>query len=165
MIILGLDPGFGTMGYGVIEKDARGNCRAVDYGVVKTPASENFAVRLCMLEQGVNALFDKFSPEEAAMEELFFSKNVTTGIAVAHARGVILTTCCKRCGRIFEYTPNQIKQALTGYGRADKGQMQRCVASHLRLPSVPRPDDAADALGVALCHAFTNRFSGLFGIK
>ena len=165
MIILGLDPGIGTMGYGVIEKDARGNCRAVDYGVVKTPANENFAVRLCMLEDGVNAIFDKFKPEEAAMEELFFSKNVTTGIAVAHARGVIMLTCNKRCGKLFEYTPNQIKQALTGYGGADKGQMQRVVAAHLRLNTIPRPDDAADALGVALCHAFTNRFANMFGVK
>lgn len=165
MIILGLDPGYGTMGYGVIEKDARGNCRAVDYGVVKTPKEENFAVRLCILEEGVNALFDKFHPDEAAMEELFFSKNVTTGIAVAHARGVMLLTCNKRCGRIFEYTPNQIKQALTGYGGADKIQMQRCVTSHLHLTKIPRPDDAADALAVALCHAFTSRFSGLFGVK
>ncbi len=165
MVILGLDPGYGTMGYGVVEKDARGNCAAVDYGVVKTPASENFAVRLCMLEEGVNALFDKFHPEEAAMEELFFSKNITTGIAVAHARGVMLLTCNKRCGRIFEYTPNEIKQALTGYGKADKGQMQRVVASHLRLNAPPRPDDAADALAVALCHAFTNRFAGLFSLR
>ncbi len=165
MIILGLDPGYGTMGFGVVEKDARGNCAAVDYGTVKTPASENFAVRLCMLEEGVNALFDKYRPEEAAMEELFFSKNVTTGIAVAHARGVMLLTCNKRCGKIFEYTPNQIKQALTGYGGADKQQMQRVVASHLRLKSIPRPDDAADALAVALCHAFTSRFANLFGIK
>ncbi len=165
MIILGLDPGYGTIGYGVIEKDARGNCRAVDYGVVKTPAGETFPVRLCILEQGVNALFDKFHPEEAAMEELFFSKNVTTGIAVAHARGVMMLACNKRCGKLFEYTPNQIKQALTGYGGADKGQMQRVVASHLRLNSIPRPDDAADALAVALCHAFTSRFSGMFGVK
>ncbi len=165
MIILGLDPGYGTMGYGVIEKDARGNCSPVDFGVVKTPASENFAVRLCILEEGVNALFDKFHPEEAAMEELFFSKNVTTGIAVAHARGVMLLTCNKRCGRIFEYTPNQIKQALTGWGGADKIQMQKCVQSHLRLSAIPRPDDAADALAVALCHAFTSRFSSLFGVK
>lgn len=165
MIILGLDPGYGTMGYGVIEKDARGNCSAVDYGVVKTPANENFAVRLCILEEGVNRIFDKFQPEEAAMEELFFAKNVTTGIQVAHARGVMLLTCNKRCGRIFEYTPNQIKQALTGYGGADKGQMQRVVASHLRLKSIPRPDDAADALGVALCHAFTSRFANMFGVK
>ena len=165
MVILGLDPGYGTMGYGVIEKDANGNCSAVDFGVVRTPASENFAVRLCILEEGVNALFDKFHPEEAAMEELFFSKNITTGIAVAHARGVMLLTCNKRCGRIFEYTPNQIKQALTGYGAADKGQMQRVVASHLRLKSVPRPGDAADALAVALCHAFTSRFSAMFGVR
>ena len=150
MIILGLDPGIGTMGYGVIEKDARGNCSAVDFGVVKTPKDENLAVRLCILEEGVNKIFDK---------------NITTGIAVAHARGVMLMTCCKRCGRIFEYTPNQIKQALTGYGKADKGQMQRVVASHLRLTSIPRPDDAADALGVALCHAFTSRFANLFGIR
>ena len=165
MIILGLDPGIGTMGYGVIEKDARGNCAAVDYGVVKTPSNENLAVRLCILEEGVNALFDKFHPEETALEELFFSKNITTGIAVAQARGVILLTSNKRCGRIFEYTPNQIKQALTGYGAADKGQMQRVVAAHLRLPRPPRPDDAADALGVALCHAFTSRFGILFGVK
>ncbi len=164
MIILGLDPGIGTMGYGVIEKDARGNCRAVDYGVVKTPAGENLAVRLCILEEGVNAVFEKFKPEEVAMEELFFSKNVTTGIAVAHARGVMLMTCAKRCGKIFEYTPNQIKQALTGYGKADKIQMQRVVQSHLRLDKIPRPDDAADALAVALCHAFTSRFSNLFSI-
>ena len=165
MIILGLDPGLGTMGYGVIEKDANGNCAAVDYGVVKTPASENLAVRLCILEDGVNKIFDRFKPDEAAMEELFFSKNITTGIAVAQARGVMLLTCNKRCGRIFEYTPNQIKQALTGYGAADKIQMQRTVASHLRLKNVPRPDDAADALAVALCHAFTSRFASLFGIR
>ncbi len=165
MIILGLDPGIGTMGYGVIEKSERGDCRAVDYGVVKTPKAENLAVRLCILEEGLNAVFDRFRPDEAAMEELFFSKNITTGIAVAHARGVMLMTCAKRCGRIFEYTPNQIKQALTGYGRADKVQMQRVVAAHLKLASVPRPDDAADALGVALCHAFTSRFGSLFGIR
>lgn len=165
MIILGLDPGIGTMGYGVVEKDVRGNCSAVDFGVVRTPKDENLAVRLCILEEGVNALFDKFSPEEVAMEELFFSKNITTGIAVAHARGVMMLACNKRCGKIFEYTPNQIKQALTGYGRADKPQMQKVVASHLRLSAIPRPDDAADALGVALCHAFTSRFSGLFGIR
>ena len=153
------------MGYGVVEKDARGMCRAVDYGVVKTPKEENFAVRLCMLEEGVRRLFEKYQPEEAALEELFFSKNVTTGIAVAHARGVILLTCNKLCGRIYEYTPNQIKQALTGYGRADKLQMQRVVTSLLNLREVPRPDDAADALAVALCHAFTNRFSGMFEVR
>ncbi len=164
MVILGLDPGIGTMGYGVIEKDGRGNCKVLDYGVVTTPKEENLAVRLCILEEGVTAILDKFSPDEVAMEELFFTKNVTTGIAVAHARGVMMLTCNKRCGKIFEYTPNQIKQALTGYGRADKGQMQRCVTAHLHLNKIPRPDDAADALGVALCHAFTSRFGSYFQV-
>lgn len=165
MKILGLDPGLGTMGFGVIEKDGRGNCRPIDFGVVRTPQGENLAVRLCILEGDLNTLFDRYQPDEVAVEELFFSKNVTTGIAVAHARGVMLMTCAKRCGRLFEYTPNQIKQALTGYGGADKVQMQRVVASHLRLSKIPRPDDAADALGVALCHAFTSRFGALFGVK
>lgn len=165
MIILGLDPGLGTMGFGVIQKDARGNCKPVDYGVIKTPQNENLAVRLCVLEEDLNAVFDKYSPEEVAVEELFFSKNITTGISVAHARGVMLLTCAKRCGRIFEYTPNQIKQAITGYGGADKVQMQKCVTSLLKLQKIPRPDDAADALAVALCHAYTSRFGGLFGIR
>ena len=94
----------------------------------------------------------------------FFAKNVKTGIAVAHARGVVLLTAIKKCGKIFEYTPLQIKQALTGYGRADKPQIQKMVKMNLGLNSIPRPDDAADALAVALCHAQTNRLSGLFSI-
>ena len=98
------------------------------------------------------------------MEELFFSKNVTTGIAVAHARGVALLTCVKRCGRLFEYTPMQIKQALTGYGKAEKKQIQLVTANLLHLKGVPRPDDAADALAVALCHSYTSRLSGLYTI-
>ena len=164
MIILGLDPGLATLGYGIIEKDERGNCRAVDCGVVLTPKEEGLPVRLAMLEQGVNRILDKYNPDEVAVEELFFSKNITTGIAVAHARGVALLTCVKRCGRLFEYTPMQIKQALTGYGRADKKQIQACVTSLLKLKTVPKPDDAADALGVALCHAFTSRFGELFAV-
>ena len=162
MIILGIDPGIATMGYGVVDKDKNGNCRAVDYGVVVTPKEETLPVRLAMLEEGVGKIIDKFSPEEVALEELFFTKNITTGIAVAHARGVILLACVKRCGKLYEYTPMQIKQALTGYGRADKKQIQQVVASLLRLKSIPRPDDAADALGIALCHAFTSRFGTLF---
>ncbi len=165
MIILGIDPGIATMGYGVVDKDKNGNCRAVDYGVVVTPKEETLPVRLAMLEEGVGKIIDKFSPEEVALEELFFTKNITTGIAVAHARGVILLACVKRCGKLYEYTPMQIKQALTGYGRADKKQIQQVVASLLRLKSVPRPDDAADALGIALCHAFTSRFGTLFAVE
>ena len=165
MIILGIDPGYGTMGYGVIEKLDNGNVVPVDYGVVKTPANESFPVRLAMLEEGLNRIYQKFTPAEIAVEELFFTKNITTGIPVAHARGVILVSAIKYCGRLFEYTPMQIKQALTGYGRADKVQMMHVVTSLLHLKSIPRPDDAADALAVALCHAHTNRFGDMFGIK
>ena len=164
MIILGIDPGLATLGYGVIEKDERGNCRALDCGVVVTPKEEGLPVRLAMLEEGISKIMDKFSPDEVAMEELFFSKNITTGIAVAHARGVALLTCVKRCGRLYEYTPMQIKQALTGYGKADKKQMQSVVTSLLKLKSVPKPDDAADALAIALCHAYTSRFGELFAV-
>ena len=165
MIILGIDPGYGTMGYGVIEKLNNGNVVPIDYGVVKTLANESFPVRLAMLEEGLNRIYQKFSPAEIAVEELFFTKNITTGIPVAHARGVILVSAIKYCGRLFEYTPMQIKQALTGYGKADKVQMMHVVTSLLHLKSIPRPDDAADALAVALCHAHTNRFGDLFGIK
>ena len=164
MIILGIDPGLATLGYGVIEKDEGGNCRAIDCGVVVTPKEEGLPVRLAMLEEGISKIMDKFSPDEVAMEELFFSKNITTGIAVAHARGVALLTCVKRCGRLYEYTPMQIKQALTGYGKADKKQMQSVVTSLLKLKSVPKPDDAADALAIALCHAYTSRFGELFAV-
>ena len=164
MIILGIDPGIATLGFGVIEKDKNGNCKAVDYGVVKTPKEEALPVRLAILEEGVNAVIEKFRPDEISMEELFFSKNITTGIAVAHARGVAMLCAVKNCGRLFEYTPMQIKQALTGYGRADKQQIQQVVASLLKLKSIPKPDDAADALAIALCHAFTSRFGNMFAV-
>ena len=165
MIILGIDPGIATMGYGVVDKDKNGNCRAIDYGVVVTPKEETLPVRLAILEEGVNKIIDRFAPEEVALEELFFTKNITTGIAVAQARGVTLLACVKKCGRLYEYTPMQIKQALTGYGRADKQQIHQVVTSLLRLKSVPRPDDAADALAIALCHAFTSRFGALFSVE
>ena len=164
MIIVGFDPGLATLGYGVIKKEQRGKPVMLDYGVVSTPKDENLAVRLCMLERGVKEIIEKYKPDEIAIEELFFAKNVTTGINVAHARGVVLLTCVKECGRIFEYTPLQIKQALTGYGRAEKKQIQAMVKTFLNLKAVPKPDDAADALAVALTHSRTNRLSGLFSI-
>lgn len=165
MIILGIDPGLATMGYGIIEKKPNGDSVPVDYGVVLTPKDESLPVRLAMLEEGVNKIINRFKPAEVAVEELFFSKNITTGIPVAHARGVILLTCVKYCGKLYEYTPMQIKQALTGYGRADKVQMMHVVTSLLHLQKIPRPDDAADALAVALCHAHTSRFGRMFGIN
>lgn len=165
MIILGLDPGLATIGFGIVEKLKNDDTVAVDYGVVNTPKDESLPVRLAMLEEGINRILEKYKPEEIAVEELFFSKNITTGIPVAHARGVMLLTCIKYCGRLYEYTPNQIKQSLTGYGKADKVQMMHVVTSLLHLNKIPRPDDAADALAVALCHAHTSRFGKLFGIK
>ncbi|MBQ9756568.1 MAG: crossover junction endodeoxyribonuclease RuvC [Clostridia bacterium] len=164
MIIVGFDPGLATLGYGVIKKEQRGKPEMLDYGIVSTPKDENLAVRLCMIEEGVKQIIAKYKPDEIAIEELFFAKNVTTGINVAHARGVVLLTCVKECGKIFEYTPLQIKQALTGYGRAEKKQIQAMVKTFLNLKAVPKPDDAADALAVALTHAQTNRFGNLFRI-
>ena len=164
MIIVGFDPGLATLGYGVIETNKGGKPKMIDYGIVSTPKDESLPIRLTMLEKGVKQIIDKFKPEEIAIEELFFAKNVKTGIAVAHARGVILLTAIKECGKIFEYTPLQIKQALTGYGRAEKNQIQQMVKTMLSLKSIPRPDDAADALAVALCHAQTNKLGGLFSI-
>lgn len=164
MIIVGFDPGLATLGYGVIKKEAKGKPELIDYGIISTPKEENLAVRLCLLEKGIKQVIDKFKPDEIAMEELFFAKNVKTGIAVAHARGVLLLTAVKECGKIYEYTPLQIKQALTGYGRAEKRQIQAMVQKFLNLKSIPRPDDAADALAVALCHAQTNKLGGLFRI-
>lgn len=164
MIILGIDPGLATLGYGVLRKDGRGNVSAEDYGVVLTPKEERLPTRLAILEEGIQKVLEKYKPDEVAVEELFFSKNVTTGIAVAHARGVALLTCVKFCGRLFEYTPMQIKQALTGYGKADKKQIQLVTANLLHLKGIPRPDDAADALAVALCHSFTSRLSALYTI-
>ncbi len=164
MIILGVDPGLATLGYGVIEKDERGSFRALACGVVTTPKDEGLPARLAMLEEGVNEILEKYHPDEVAMEELFFSKNITTGIAVAHARGVALLACVKACGRLYEYTPMQVKQALTGYGKADKKQIQTVVTSLLHLTSIPKPDDAADALAIALCHGFSGRFGELYAV-
>ncbi|MCD8205994.1 MAG: crossover junction endodeoxyribonuclease RuvC [Clostridia bacterium] len=165
MTILGIDPGLGITGYGAIEKLNNGDLIPIDYGVVETPVGEAFPQRLLLLEKGINTVLEKFKPDEIAVEELFFVKNITTGIPVAHARGVTLLTCLKYCPKLFEYTPGQVKQALTGYGNADKGQIIRVVTSVLRLKNKPRPDDAADGLAVAVCHANTSRFSGEFGIK
>ena len=164
MVILGLDPGLATLGYGVIKKEPRKKAEMLDYGVILTPKDENLAVRLCMVEKGLKQIIEKFKPDEIAVEELFFAKNVKTAISVAHARGVILLTANKECGRLFEYTPLQIKQALTGYGRAEKIQIQQMVKNLLNLKAIPKPDDAADALAVALTHAQTNKLGGLFSI-
>ena len=165
MIILGIDPGLATMGYGVINS-LKGNYSVIDYGVVTTPKERTLPERLQQLEDGVKELIETYRPDSVSIEELFFSKNITTGIPVAEARGVILLTAVKALGKeVYEYTPNQIKQAVTGYGGADKIQMQHMVQTLLRLKSVPRPDDAADALAVAICHAQTSRMINNFKVQ
>ena len=165
MIILGIDPGLATMGYGVINS-LKGNYSVIDYGVVTTPKERTLPERLQQLEDGVKELIETYRPDNVSIEELFFSKNITTGIPVAEARGVILLTAVKALGKeVYEYTPNQIKQAVTGYGGADKIQMQHMVQTLLRLKSVPRPDDAADALAVAICHAQTSRMRNNFKVQ
>lgn len=164
MVIVGFDPGLATLGFGVIKKENKKKPEVVDYGIISTPKDETLPVRLAMLEKGIKQIIERYKPDEIAVEELFFAKNVKTGINVAHARGVILLTAIKECSRLYEYTPLQIKQALTGYGRADKNQIQQMVKTFLGLKSIPKPDDAADALAVALCHAQTNKLGGLFSI-
>ncbi len=155
MRILGIDPGFAIVGYGVL--DSRGNSKkAVAYGAITTPTSESFPVRLAMIDDQMTKIIREYKPDAVAVEELFFAKNVTTAINVAHARGVILNCAVRECGHLYEYTPMQIKQGLTGYGRADKNQIQQMVKLLLGLKEIPKPDDAADALAVAICHSQSN---------
>lgn len=163
MIILGIDPGLAIVGYGVIKVE-KGKSTVVDYGVINTPKEKTVPDRLVMIYEGMNALIEKFKPDNIALEELFFNTNTTTGINVAQARGVILLSCMTKCPNLFEYTPLQVKQAMTGYGKAEKKQIQYMVTKLLNLTKVPKPDDAADALAIALTHAQSSRLSGLFRI-
>ncbi len=165
MIILGIDPGLERVGYGVIDSQKGGRYSLLDYGIIKTPAHHPTVERLTMIQDGLTQLMQKYQPEEVAIEELFFTKNITTGIVVAEARGVILVTAHKLCGKLFEYTPNQIKQAITGWGGAEKPQVQNMVRLMLHMNCIPKPDDAADALAVALTHAQTGALGGLFRIQ
>jgi len=131
----------------------------VEYGVITTPKDESLPVRLAMIDEKISAILKKHKPDAVALEEIFFSANVKTGIQVAQARGVVAVCAIKECGNLFEYTPLQVKQALTGNGRADKHQIQFMTKVILGLAEIPRPDDAADALAVAICHANTNDYS------
>ncbi len=152
MRILGIDPGIAIVGFGLIESN-RGSVRMLQYGAVTTEAGLPLATRLVQIENDMTALIAQLKPDEIAVEELFFSKNITTGIAVAHGRGVILCTAERLGIPIFEYTPMQVKQAVAGYGLADKKQVMDMTKRLLKLKAVPKPDDAADALAIAICHA------------
>ncbi|MGN0802447.1 MAG: crossover junction endodeoxyribonuclease RuvC [Candidatus Faecivicinus sp.] len=164
MIILGIDPGLATLGYGVIEveNDKR---RVIQYGTLNTPAGQPIPYRLQAISRGMNQLMDIYHPDEVAFEELFFSKNITTGMAVSMARGVALVAVVERTPNLYEYTPMQIKQAVTGYGGADKHQVQMMVKMLLNMKEIAKPDDAADALAVALTHANSMHAKHLFKIQ
>ncbi|MBR2716981.1 MAG: crossover junction endodeoxyribonuclease RuvC [Oscillospiraceae bacterium] len=152
MRVLGIDPGVATVGFAVLDAQPAVQ-RLVTCGVITTPAGLRLSARLLQIERDMRDLIARFSPEAMAVEELFFSKNVTTGIAVAHARGVILLTAEREGIPVWEYKPMQIKQAVTGYGGAEKRQVMEMTRRLLKLREVPRPDDAADAVAIALCHA------------
>ena len=156
MRILGIDPGTGILGFGVIQVD-KGSSQLVDAGVIRTPVHEDDAVRLLTIYEELSDIIAQNKPAVMSVEKLFFAQNVTTAMTVAQARGVVLL-CGQQAGlSIFEYTPLQIKQALTGYGRADKKQIQEMVRTILGLRDVPKPDDCADALAAAITHAGTLR--------
>ena len=152
MRILGIDPGVATVGFGVIDSD-RAQQKMIQYGAITTAAGLPLATRLVQIVADLEVLIRQFQPDEIAVEELFFSKNITTGIAVAHARGVILYTAERLQIPVYEYTPMQVKQAVVGYGLAEKQQVMDMTRRLLKLKSVPKPDDAADALAIAICHA------------
>ena len=152
MIILGIDPGFAIVGWSVIESE-RGNIRPIAFGAITTPAHTDIEARLLMIERDLTSVIEKYKPDEMAIEELFFNTNITTGIAVAEARGVIICTAHRLGVKISEYTPLQVKQAVVGYGRAEKHQVIAMVTSLLKLDKPPKPDDTADAVAIAICHA------------
>lgn len=156
MVIMGIDPGIATVGYGVVRYEGN-KFQVVDYGAITTKAGNKLSDRLRDIYESMNILIERFHPDHFAIEELFFNTNVTTGIQVAHGRGVAILAATVQGLPVYEYTPLQVKQSVAGYGRADKGQVQRMVKTLLGLPAVPKPDDVADALAIAICHGHTSR--------
>jgi crossover junction endodeoxyribonuclease RuvC len=157
-LALGIDPGTATTGYGLVRLAQDGGLVAVKYGVFLTPKESSPPARLEMLYDQLRGLLNEYKPETAAVEKLFFSRNVTTALAVGQARGVVML-CLQQSGiEAFEYTPNEVKQAVAGYGSAQKKQVQEMVRALLLLSEIPKPDDAADALAIAITHLHTKRY-------
>ena len=157
-LVLGIDPGTATTGYGLVRDLPDDNLQMVDFGVIQTPAGMPAAERLSMLYHRLQELLLLHRPESAAVEKLFFQNNVKTAIAVGQARGVALLALAEAGLEIAEYTPNEVKQAVAGYGSADKKQIQEMVRILLRMAHIPQPDDAADALAIAITHLHTRRY-------
>ena len=158
-ITLGIDPGTATTGYGVVAQDTHGELRFLACGVIRTKPEQPMPQRLLEIHQDILALIDEFQPDKMAVEKLFFGRNVTTAITVGQARGVILLAAASKGVDVVEYTPAEIKQSIAGYGNADKRQMQEMVQRLLDLPEVPRPDDAADGVAIAVCHLQHARYA------
>lgn len=152
MRIMGIDPGYAICGYGLIDQ-INLKLKPLDFGVISTPSRVPFEQRLVAIHDGVSSLIRRYEPEVMAIEELFFNQNTTTAMGTAQARGVIVLAAAKLNVPVFEYKPSQVKNAVTGYGKADKKQVQRMVQMLLNLTELPKPDDAADALAVAIAHA------------
>lgn len=161
MIIMGIDPGVATIGCGVIKWEGN-KFTTLYYGAVTTPAKMMFSKRLLSIADQLDELIMTYKPDAYAIEELFFNTNVKTAIMVGHGRGVCVLAAAKRGVPVFEYTPLQVKQAVTGYGRADKAQIQQMVKILLNLKEVPKPDDVADALAIAICHGNSANFGDQF---
>lgn len=164
MIVLGVDPGLATLGWGVIEAGA-GKQRLIGYGCILTTPQQTLPQRLLCIQQEMGQLLTLYQPQEIAFEELFFSRNVTTALTVGAARGVCVAVCAAYTGKLFEYTPMQVKQAMVGYGKAEKRQIQEMVKLLLHMEAIARPDDAADALAIALTHAATGVACQQFRMK
>ncbi|MEJ2209167.1 MAG: crossover junction endodeoxyribonuclease RuvC [Anaerolineae bacterium] len=160
MRVLGIDPGTAITGYGVVDEEEQG-LSLVDCGVVTTPSDEPLPARLQRIYRGLASVVDEYRPQVAAVEELFFSRNARTALSVGHGRGVALLALADAGLEIFEYKPLEVKQAVAGYGGADKHQVQEMVRMLLSLDEVPRPDDAADAVAVAVCHLHSRRMAEL----
>jgi crossover junction endodeoxyribonuclease RuvC len=154
MIILGIDPGTASTGYGVVKSHGRDTLEALEYGCIRTDASTPRPVRLKEIFESLELLVSRHGPDVMAVEQLFFSKNSKTALRVGEALGVVLLSAARAGVEVAEYTPLQVKETLTGYGRADKNDVREMVMMHLKLSSKPRPDDAADGLAIALCHCF-----------
>lgn len=154
MVILGIDPGYALIGYGVVMYDS-GRFKTVNFGAITTSPNLSFPQRLEVIYRDINQLINEFKPDALSIEKLYFNTNTTTAIDVAQARGTILLAAQMNCVPIFEYTPLQVKSAVTGFGRAEKHQVMEMTKSLLGLSKVPKPDDTADALALAICHAYT----------
>lgn len=164
MIVLGIDPGLATLGWGVIEAGG-GRQKLIDYGCILTTPQQSLPNRLLAIQNEMAVLLTQYKPEEIAFEELFFAKNVTTAFTVGAARGICIAVCASFTDKLYEYTPMQVKQAMVGYGKAEKRQIQEMVKLLLRMADIARPDDAADALAIALTHSATGPASGQFKMK